>query len=254
MVGYDKCMILSALVLAIAAGVSLPLAWDAPDCGAGSQMQPDAECARGSSRVMAARLLMPTNQQGLPQSAAWESAQPVVFCSDWQGQPADPQRETEVRLLWSREFLFLRFRAHYREIYVFPEANTRRDQLWLRDVAEVFIQPDTDGPRHYREFEISPNGNWLDLDINEGRKSDLLCDLRRKVTVDVLARVWVAELAIPMSCLTGRFHPEATWRINFFRVEGPEPTRFYSTWRPTHTPRPNFHVPEVFGELRFSSK
>jgi hypothetical protein len=210
--------------------------------------------------VIAARLLTPTNQEGRPRSTAWESAQPVVFCSDWRGQNADPQRETEVRLLWSREFLFVRFRAQYREIHVFPEANTRRDQLWLRDVAEVFIHPDTDGPRHYKELEISPNGSWLDLDINldlginAGRKSDLLCALRRKVTVDVLARVWIAELAIPMSCLTGRFHPEATWRINFFRVEGPEPARFYSAWRPTHTPQPNFHVPEVFGELRFSSR
>ncbi len=223
-------------------------------------MQPDSDCSRGSNRVIVARLLTPTNREGLPQSAAWESAQPVVFCSDWQGQHADPQRVTEVRLLWSREFLFLRFRARYREIHVFPEANTRRDQLWLRDVAEVFIQPDTDGPRHYKELEISPNGSWLDLDINldldisAGRKSELLCDLRSKATVDALARVWTAELAIPMSCLTARFRPEAVWRVNFFRVEGLEPSRFYSAWRPTRTPQPNFHVPEMFGELTFSSR
>ena len=223
-------------------------------------MRADSDFGPSSSRVIAARLLTPTKQDGLPQSAAWKSAQPIVFCSDWQGQNADPQRETEVCLLWSRESLFLRFRARYREIHVFPEANTRRDQLWLRDVAEVFIQPDTAVPRHYREFEISPNGSWLDLDINldldvnEGRKSDLICALRSRVTVDALTRVWIAELAIPMSCLTGRFRPEAAWKINFFRVEGPEPARFYSAWRPTLTPQPNFHVPEVFGELRFSSK
>ena len=222
-------------------------------------MRADSDIGPSSSRVIAARLLTTANQEGLPQRTAWEGAQPVVFCSDWQGQNADPQRETEVRLLWSREFLFLRFRARYREIHVFPEANTRRDQLWLRDVAEVFIQPDTDGPSRYKELEISPNGSWLDLDINldldidEGRKADLQCALRSKVTVNALTRVWVAELAIPMSGLTGRFHPEAAWKVNFFRVEGPEPTRFYSAWRPTHTPQPNFHVPEAFGELRFSS-
>jgi hypothetical protein len=223
-------------------------------------MQIDRDCGPSSGRAIAARLLTPTNQAGLPQSTAWDSAQPVVFCSDWQGQHADPQRETEVRLLWSPGFLFLRFRARYREIYVYPEANTRRDQLWLRDVAEVFIQPDAASTRHYREFEISPNGSWLDLDIHldldiqQGRKSDLLCALRSKVTVDAPARVWIAELAIPMSCLTPGFQPEAVWKANFFRVEGPEPARFYSAWRPTLTTQPNFHVPEVFGELRFSSR
>ena len=120
-------------------------------------MRADSDC-ECSSRVTAARLLTPMNREGLPHSTAWESAAPVRFCSDWQGRQPDPHRETEVRLLWSQEFLFLRFRARYVEIHVFPEANTRRDQLWLRDVAEVFIQSETDGPRHYREFEISPYG------------------------------------------------------------------------------------------------
>jgi hypothetical protein len=109
-------------------------------------------------------------------------------------------------------------------------------------------------------LKSAPNGSWLDLDIHldldiqQGRKSDLLCALRSKVTVDAPARIWIAELAIPMSCLTPGFQPEAVWKANFFRVEGPEPARFYSAWRPTHTPQPNFHVSEVFGELLFSSK
>jgi hypothetical protein len=67
-------------------------------------MQPDSDFGRGSSRVVAARLLTPTNQEGLPPRAGLEGAQPVVFCTDWRGQHADPRRETEVRLLWLRGF------------------------------------------------------------------------------------------------------------------------------------------------------
>jgi hypothetical protein len=54
-----------------------------------------------------------------------------------------------------------------------------------------------------------------------------------------------------MDCLTTGFVPEKTWHLNLFRIEGQEPERFYSSWRPTHTLLPNFHVPEQFGELRF---
>jgi hypothetical protein len=211
------------------------------------------DCDQNSSQVVAARLRMPFDGEGLPPAAAWISAQPVDFCSDWQGKHADPQRQTEVRLLWSDAYLCLRFRARYREIYVYSGGSCRRDQLWLRDVVEVFIRPGSDDLRHYKEFEISPNGDWLDLDIAPGQKSDLSCALRSRVVTDSKAMVWVAELAIPMNALTRKFDPGEIWRLNFFRVEGPEPARFYSAWQPTNTPQPNFHVPEVFGELRFCS-
>jgi hypothetical protein len=187
----------------------------------------------------------------LPGLADWESAQPITFCSDWRGEHEDPLRETEVRLLWSHQMLFIRFRCRYREIYVYAGGNSRRDQLWLRDVAELFIRPGNEDPGHYREFEISPNGDWLDLDILPGKKTHLFCDLKSRVILDADANLWTAELAIPFDCLTPSFNPGEIWRLNLFRIEGAEPNRFYSAWRPTNTPQPNFHVPDQFGRLQF---
>jgi alpha-galactosidase len=202
-------------------------------------------------RITAVELVAPADRDGFPPLPAWQKALPVSFCSDWCGEHADPQRETEARMLWSRENLFIRFRCRYREIYGYKGGNTRRDRLWERDVAEVFIQPDPDEPRHYREFEISPNGDWLDLDICRGEKAHLHCGLKSRVLVDPDSRIWTAEMAVPVGCLTASFNSSDVWRLNLFRIEGPEPHRFYSAWRPTHTPKPNFHVPERFGELHF---
>jgi alpha-galactosidase len=64
--------------------------------------------------------------------------------------------------------------------------------------------------------------------------------------------MWIAQLALPMKSLVERFDPVATWRVNFYRVEGPSEPRFYSAWQPTGTPVPNFHVPEAFGILIFA--
>jgi len=202
-------------------------------------------------QVTATRLTMPPDHRGLPQQTAWEIARAVSFCADWHGESPDPERETSVRLLWNPNHLFFRFDCRYREIFVYEGGNRRRDKLWLRDVAEVFIRPGSDEPRHYREFEISPNGDWLDLDISPDGKSVLFCDLKSRVVVDRKHCVWTAELAIPIHCLTAAFDPGEIWRLNLFRIEGKEPARFYSAWRPTCAPQANFHVPEVFGSLHF---
>lgn len=193
------------------------------------------------------------NARGFPQQTAWEKTQPVRFDADWQGKNADPERETEVRMLWTPEILYLRFKVRYRVITVFPEGEPsgRRDQLWDRDVAEAFLQPDASDPLRYKEFEVSPNGLWIDLDISHGEKQDLQSGLRRRVQIDAKSKVWTAELALPMKSLTLNFNPKAMWRANFYRVEGATEPRFYSAWRPTRTPEANFHVPEAFGQVVF---
>ncbi len=206
-------------------------------------------------KAVAVRMTEPCDAEGFPVRASWERAAPLRFSADWQGKNKDPERETEVRLLWTQESLFLRFRAKHRNITIFPdaEANGRRDQLWDRDVAEVFLQPDHVNMRRYKEFEVSPNGFWIDLDIAPGGKHDLKSGLRRRVILDETQKIWIAELAIPMKSLVARFDPAAAWRVNFYRVEGPEEPRFYSAWRPTGTAVPNFHIPEAFGELVFAN-
>ena len=156
-------------------------------------------------------------------------------------------------MLWDHGALYLRFRCHYRAITVFSDAesNGRRSELWDRDVAEVFLQPDRFGEKYYKEFEVSPNGLWLDLDITPEGLRSITSGMRSKVRIDEEERIWIAELAIPMAALTADFDPAQSWRVNFFRCEGLDPARFYSAWQPTETPEPNFHIPQKFGWLRF---
>jgi len=211
------------------------------------------EAMSNARTAVAVQMLELPDADGFPTFFAWGRATPLRFNTDWRGENADPGRETEVRLLWTSESLFLRFRARFREITVFPDAepNGRRDQLWDRDVAEVFLQPDPSHLRRYKEFEVSPNGFWIDLDIAPGEKRDLKSGLLRRVILNEATKTWIAELALPIRCLVDRFDPEVTWKVNFYRVEGAAEPRFYSAWEPTRTAVPNFHVPEAFGELVF---
>jgi len=183
----------------------------------------------------------------------WERAPAIRFDRDWRGKSGDPQRATEVRLLWNEQTLYLRFVCHFRELHVFPDARADgwRDELWQRDVAEAFLQPDASDQHVYKEVEVSPNGYWIDLNIAHGKKEEMRSGLRRRVIQDERAMKWTADLAVPMQSLTPEFDPKRGWRVNFFRVEGKVEPRFYSAWSPTLTATPNFHVPEAFGHLVF---
>ena len=230
-----------------------------------SQDMPPARCAREPSEIVAAYVPGEITLDAAHPAAEWKKARPIVFCSDWQGKNPDEQRETQVRVLWSAQTLYLRFDCKYRELHVFAdsEPNGRRDHLWDRDVAEAFLQPDPARERYYREFEVSPNGMWIDLDIFPRELADLKSGLTKSVMLDENERRWSAELAIPMKALTRDFDPKAIWRANFYRVEGTsegavlgtverkKDPRAYMAWQPTGTAEPNFHVPKMFGRLRF---
>jgi alpha-galactosidase len=204
--------------------------------------------------AFAVRMAGAVDAERFPVERAWETAPPVCFSTDWQGKNADEQRETQVRVLWTAEFLFLRFDARYKSMSVFADAEPsgRRDGLWDRDVCEVFLQPPCSNAGCYKEIEVAPNGYWIDLEIAPGEKRDLRSALRRRVNIDEANKQWHAVLALPMRSLVAPFEIPTVWRVNFFRVEGAAEPRFYSAWRPTNTPVPNFHVPEAFGALVFT--
>ncbi|HVM91213.1 MAG TPA: carbohydrate-binding family 9-like protein [Terriglobales bacterium] len=216
-------------------------------------------CSSSPTTISALHLAHEITLDALRPAGEWAKATPVAFCADWQGKNADAGRQTEVRAMWTPHTLYVRFTCRYRDIIVFEDSDPsgRRDHLWDRDVAEAFLQPDTSQKHHYKEFEVSPNGQWIDLDIGpsnitrEEPPRDLKSGLMRSVYLDKEKGIWEAELAIPMRALTSSFDPKTVWRANFFRVEGKQEPRFYSAWQATKTPEPNFHVPEAFGFLKF---
>jgi alpha-galactosidase len=219
-----------------------------------AQTKVSMQCTPQPGEIVAAAISGEIKLDAARPAAEWEKATPVTFCSDWQGKNPDQERQTQVRVLWSAKTLYLRFECRYRELTVFADSdpNGRRDQLWDRDVAEAFLQPDPTRERYYKEFEVSPNGMWIDLDISPEPRADLKSGLQHSFVLDEKSHTWAAELAIPIQALTANFDPNAVWRANFYRVEGPKEPRAYMAWQATGTPEPSFHVPSAFGRLRFA--
>jgi hypothetical protein len=109
-------------------------------------------------------------------------------------------------------------------------------------------------PGRYFEFEASPLGEWIDLAISVksgGRETDF--EFHSGMTTAALVRKdqMIISMQIPWSRFLPRPQKGDAWRVNLFRCVGVGDER-YLAWRPTYAAEPNFHVPEVFGWLRFT--
>src|SRR6266849_6637516 len=96
-----------------------------------------------------------------PASAFWRAARHVYMDKDTRGNVVQGYR-TEVRTRWTTNNFYLLFICPYEELYLkdAPNTVTETNQLWNWDVAEVFIGSDFQDIKRYKEFELSPQGEW----------------------------------------------------------------------------------------------
>jgi hypothetical protein len=194
-----------------------------------------------------------------PSSSFWQDARPVVADRDNFGKPV-PGFATEVRSRWTGGNLYFLFICPYQELYLKPHPVTASEtnELWNWDVAEVFIGSDFKNIRRYREFEISPQGEWVDLDIDRSKphpEDGWLWNSGFQVSarIDPSSKIWYAAMRIPWAAIDSR-PPQvgAEFRINLYRSQGPPGNHKWITWQPTMDA--SFHVPERFGLLKLESK
>lgn len=189
--------------------------------------------------------------------AAWETARPVRLKRYWSGEDAPVGRQAEARLLWSDKALHVRFVYQQTEPAVVssrPQTKRKTMGLWDRDVCELFITPNVREPERYFEFEAAPTGEWLDVRVHQKpdeRKTDWKFNSGMTTHNRITPEKVTIAIRVPWKALGRKPQNGERWRGNLFRVAGSGATRGYVTWRPTHTPEPNFHVPAAFGWIKF---
>jgi hypothetical protein len=190
-----------------------------------------------------------------PDKAPWKGVGGVFAEKDRQGQVV-PNHRTEIRSRWTEKNLYLLFICPYEELYLKPEPSTKIEtgKLWEWDVAEAFIGSDFENVKRYKEFQVSPQGEWIDLAIDLGAQPPAFdaswsSRFEVKARIDRDRRIWYGEMRIPIAAIDARPpQPGREMRINLYRIQGPPQRRTWINWQPVK--RGSFHTPEAFGRLR----
>ena len=187
----------------------------------------------------------------------WTAAHPIQITRQWSGEEAPASRHGEARIIWTDDSLLVRFVCRQAEplnVNANPELNTKTIRLWDNDVCEIFVAPDQNRPQRYFEFEAAPTGEWVDLAIEftaNGRETNFEFHSGMTAATNVCEGQITIAIRIPWSEALPKPERGDAWRVNLFRCVGVGNER-YLAWQPTHTPEPNFHIPEVFGWLDFA--
>jgi hypothetical protein len=181
----------------------------------------------------------------------WQKAQAGTVEYTLKDGRAIPGISTTARCVWSDNYLYVGYQCPFNEITVFtpPDLKKERFGLWERDVVEAFIGTDPDNARHYYEFEVSPIGERLDLELGGASKNlDWNSGFESVARVNKRTRVWTVEMRVPLAALARtKPAPGTRWRLNLYRHD--VAYQAFLAWSPTATS--TAHAQAKFGYLDF---
>src|SRR5262249_3464039 len=123
-------------------------------------------------RINAKRAAADFKPDGNTGKKTWKAADWSEFSHSMSGKTVYPEQATRVASLWTDKYIYFAFTCKYDELNVFDGEDIAKErwELWNRDVAEVFLNPQPERQLHYYEFEVAPNNQWIDLEITRGEK------------------------------------------------------------------------------------
>ncbi len=185
----------------------------------------------------------------------WSHARGVQFDRNSVNGARRPGLTTYVKAAWSDKYLYFAFICSYKKLTVYdPPQSEERWALWEKDVVEVFVGADHENIDAYKEFEVAPNNDWIDLDIDRRtKKVDAAWDSGWKHATKLFPEkhYWSCEMKIPLAAIDGRGDVKSgtRWRINLYRCDDSVSPRAYLAWNPPRCR--SFHSPQAFGILEF---
>ncbi|MCE5311358.1 MAG: carbohydrate-binding family 9-like protein [Acidobacteriales bacterium] len=224
---------------------------------AAAQTLPSYDIYRAPSRIVI---------DGRLDEQAWRRA-PVAGDFHFNWWKSGEREQTEVRLLWDDKYLYAAYFCH--DKHISASVTKLHGPVSMDDCVELFFSPNPERLSNYFGVEINAIGTLLG-----SRKSDDGKSLVRWVPDGLLYRTtfqglpakkddasddhWILEMAVPLAAYAAdAVHTPPRdgdrWRVNLNRCGGVTNPQ-YSTWSPVSTPRPNFHVPESFGWMRFVNR
>ena len=192
-----------------------------------------------------------------PAAAFWKGITGVTIERSVLG-PVMPEFRAEVRSRWTKDYVYFLFIGPYQKLTLNANPNTVKEtyRMWEKDCFEVYLGADFENTNRYREFQMSPAGEFLYLDIDSKKdkpgfngEQNWDSGMKVKARIDDKKKIWYGEMRIPIPAVDKRPAQAGNeMRINLYRQDGEPPNRDFLAWQPPMVWNP--HHPEIFGTLR----
>ena len=194
-----------------------------------------------------------------PNSSFWKDVKGVPLDKNILNNP-DPAVASEARSRWTDRYLYFLFFGPYETLHLKPNPDAVHEtyHLWDWDDFELYLGANFENINLYGEFQISPQGEFLDQAIDATRERPGWNDERFwdsgmsvKSRIDPEKKIWYGEMRIPIASIDKR-PPKVgnEMRVNVYRLQsaGPGKRIHFLAWQPTGEWNP--HRPQKFGALR----
>ena len=150
--------------------------------------------------------------------SVWQHAQIATnFFRAKEGSIQFGQLNTEARVLYDENTLYIGVRCEEPDMKSLRETETRRDSpVWQNDCIEVMLDTYHDRRNCY-VFAINTLGTQTDERVSNESVFDMSWDAKWEAKIKKHRDGWTAEFAIPFRALRFNRH-STTWGINFWRV------------------------------------
>lgn len=200
------------------------------------------------------------------EKAQWKEIEPIKI-EKYMGKVPGFKPAVEAKMMYDKENVYVIFRVKDR--FVRSVVQEYNGNVSGDSCVEFFFSPDSNFPLKYFNLEVNAGGtplifyvtepwsNFEKLKHHEIKEIEIAHSLPEKVDPEITHPVtWTIEYRIPLSVLNkysnvSRPGPGVTWKANFYKTGSKTSNPNYITWAFVDHPKPNFHLPQFFGTLKF---
>jgi hypothetical protein len=174
----------------------------------------------------------------------------------------------EAKMMYDAENIYMIFRV--KDKFVKSTVTKINGGVSGDSCVEFFFAPDKNEPLKYFNVEINAGGTplmqyatkprkqYLDLEPELIQQIEIAHSLPAIIDPEITEPVtWTIEYRLPISIL--KKHSNVTcpatgviWKANFYKTGSRTSNPNYITWNFVDNPRPDFHLPQFFGLIKFN--
>ena len=150
---------------------------------------------------------------------AWKNAEiatDFVMVAPYNGVPILPDKNTEVKVVYTNEAIYVAATLHDEEPKAISRELTERDNFATADHFGVQINGYNDGQQEFRFF-VSAAGVQVDVFYTEANGEDFSWNAIWESKTQLTNFGWVVEMKIPYAALRFPIKQKQIWGINFYR-------------------------------------